>query len=164
MERSQTSRILLLVFRVLFTLLVVWTLWFIFRNALEPGILSSARSQAVTDALNRLLDRVGAQPLSELAVRKLAHFGEYLLLGFGYTLCLRVYTRHYIRHISWPLFLGLFVANLDETLQWLLVSGRDGNLKDVWIDFTGCFCGTLCALGLLILLTLLGTLLRPRGR
>ena len=51
MERTRTSQILLIFFRILFTLLVLWTLWFIFHNALEPGALSSAHSQAVTDAL-----------------------------------------------------------------------------------------------------------------
>ena len=116
MERTHTSQILLIFFRILFTLLVLWTLWFIFHNALEPGALSSAHSQAVTDALNRALAKVGGHPLTNAAVRKLAHFGEYCLLGFGYTLCLRVYTRHYIRHISWPLLLGLLAANADENL------------------------------------------------
>ena len=40
MERTHTSQILLIFFRILFTLLVLWTLWFIFHNALEPGALS----------------------------------------------------------------------------------------------------------------------------
>ena len=153
MERTRTSHILLILFRILFTILVLWTLWFIFHNALEPGALSSARSQAFTDMLNRGLAKVGVHPLTNAAVRKLAHFGEYCLLGFGYTLCLRVYTRHYIRHISWPLLLGLLVANADETLQWLLASGRDGNLKDV-----------LCAICLLLIVSLMVMALRPKKR
>jgi VanZ family protein len=164
MERTRTSHILLILFRILFTILVLWTLWFIFHNALEPGALSSARSQAFTDMLNRGLAKVGVHPLTNAAVRKLAHFGEYCLLGFGYTLCLRVYTRHYIRHISWPLLLGLLVANADETLQWLLASGRDGNLKDVWIDFMGCSCGVLCAICLLLIVSLMVMALRPKKR
>ena len=151
MERTRTSHILLILFRILFTILVLWTLWFIFHNALEPGALSSARSQAFTDMLNRGLAKVGVHPLTNAAVRKLAHFGEYCLLGFGYTLCLRVYTRHYIRHISW-------------TLQWLLASGRDGNLKDVWIDFMGCSCGVLCAICLLLIVSLMVMALRPKKR
>lgn len=84
-------------------------------------------------------------------MRKLAHFGEYLLLGFGYTLCLRVYTRRYIRHISWPLLLGLLVANVDETLQ-CYVAGRSSSLRDVWIDFAGCGCGVAAALCALVLI------------
>lgn len=162
MERTRTSHILLILFRILFTVLVLWTLWFIFHNALESGALSSAHSQAFTDMLNRALSQVGVHPLANAAVRKLAHFGEYYLLGFAYTLCLRVYTRHYIRHISWPLLLGLLVANADETLQQFLASGRDGNLKDVWIDFMGCSCGILCAICLLLIISLAAMALRPK--
>lgn len=159
MQRTSISHILLIVFRILFTLLVLWTIVFIFRNSLESGVLSSTRSQAVTAALNHYLGRVGIAPLSNALVRKLAHFAEYLLLGFGYTLCLRVYTRHYIRHISWPLLLGLLVANVDETLQ-TYVAGRSSSLRDVWIDFTGCGCGVVTAL---LLLLLLGGLLSLAG-
>ena len=129
MAKSTASRVLLTLFRILFTLFVLWTILFIFRNSLESGVLSSARSQAVTAAVNQHLGRVGLSPLSNALVRKLAHFGEYLLLGFGYTLCLRVYTRRYIRHISWPLLLGLLVANVDETLQ-CYVAGRSSSLRD----------------------------------
>lgn len=151
MEKSTASRVLLTLFRILFTLFVLWTIVFIFRNSLESGVLSSARSQAVTAAVNQHLGRVGLSPLSNALVRKLAHFGEYLLLGFGYTLCLRVYTRRYIRHISWPLLLGLLVANVDETLQ-CYVAGRSSSLRDVWIDFAGCGCGVVAALCALVLI------------
>lgn len=164
MSRSRPTQILLIFFRILFTLLVLWTLWFIFHNSLESGARSSAHSQAVTDALNRVLAKVGIHPLTNAVVRKLAHFGEYCLLGFAYTLCLRVYTRHYIRHISWPLLLGLLVATADETLQWLLASGRNGSFKDVWLDFIGCSCGVLCAVCLLLILTLLWMAIRPHRR
>ena len=84
------------------------------------------------------------------AVRKLAHFGEFLVLGFWFTLCLRVYTRHYIRHISWPLLLGLLIADADELIQ-LYVAGRDSSVRDVWIDFGGVCTGVGCTLILLLL-------------
>lgn len=35
MERTRTSHILLILFRILFTILVLWTLWFIFHK--RPG-------------------------------------------------------------------------------------------------------------------------------
>lgn len=151
MQTNTTSRVLLTIFRILFTILVLWTIWFIFHNSLQSGTLSSIRSEAVTAAVNRHLGQIGVNPLSDALVRKLAHFCEYTLLGFGYTLCLRVYTRRYIRHISWPLFLGLLVANIDETIQ-VYVSGRSSSLRDVWIDFSGCCTGVIIALCLLLLL------------
>ncbi len=158
MQSSTTSHILLTVFRILFTVLVLLTIVFIFRNSLESGVLSSARSQAVTATVNHHLGRIGVNPLSNALVRKLAHFGEYLLLGFGYALCLRVYTRHYIRHISWPLLLGLAIANMDETIQ-AYVSGRSSSLRDVWIDFAGCCTGVIAALCVLLLLDSLFSLM-----
>ncbi len=159
MQKTTLSRVLLILFRILFTIFVLWTIVFIFRNSLESGVLSSARSQAVTAAVNHHLSRVGISPLSNALVRKLAHFGEYLLLGFWFTLCLRVYTPRFIRHISWPLLLGLLVANVDETLQFY-VAGRSSSLRDVWIDFTGCSCGVV---GALLVLLLLGGLLSLAG-
>ena len=71
MEKSTASRVLLTLFRILFTLFVLWTILFIFRNSLESGVLSSARSQAVTAAVNQHLGRVGLSPLSNALVRKL---------------------------------------------------------------------------------------------
>lgn len=68
MEKSTASRVLLTLFRILFTLFVLWTILFIFRNSLESGVLSSARSQAVTAAVNQHLGRVGLSPLSNALV------------------------------------------------------------------------------------------------
>lgn len=67
-------------------------------------------------------------------VRKLAHFCEYLLEGFLLMLCLRVYTRHFFKHVSWPVLGGLLTALTDETIQ-LFVPGRSGQVTDIWIDF-----------------------------
>ena len=92
-------------------------------------------------------------------IRKLAHFAEYCLLGFFAMLCLRVYTRHFVRHISWPLFFCLFIANLDETLQ-IFVAGRSSRLTDVWIDFSGVLTGLFVALVILLFCRMCGLLMR----
>ncbi|MCD8007726.1 MAG: VanZ family protein [Clostridiales bacterium] len=147
---SALARFLLLLFRVVFTFFAIGTTVFIFSNSLEIGSASSLRSQEVTALLNRYLSPVGLS-LTEAVVRKLAHFAEYALLAFWFTLCLRVYTRHYIRHISWPLFLVLLVANMDETLQ-TYVANRNGSVRDVWIDFGGGMTGVLAALVIIMLL------------
>ena len=63
-------------------------------------------------------------------MRKLAHFAEYCLEGLLPTLCLRVYTARFVRHISWPLLGGLLTAVTDETIQ-KYVSGRSSQLTDV---------------------------------
>lgn len=148
-ETSLLPTVLLVIFRVLFTGFALYTTYFIFSNSMEIGAASSLRSAEVTAAINEALRAVGLSPLTEALVRKLAHFGEFLVLGFWFMLCLRVYTRHYIRHISWPLLLGLLIANMDELIQ-RYVSGRSSSVVDVWIDFGG-VCTGVCA-ALLILL------------
>ena len=71
---------------------------------MENGAQSSARSQAVMHAGQRLRwPRCSLGPLSEHLIRKLAHFSEFALEGFLLMLCIRVYTKHFVRHMSWPL-------------------------------------------------------------
>lgn len=143
--------VLLVIFRVLFTFFAIGTTVFIFSNSLEIGAVSSARSQEFTAFLNHILSGVGLPTLTNAVVRKLAHFAEYALLGFWFTLCLRVYTSHYLRHISWPLLLLLAVADADEFLQ-TFIADRGSSVRDVWIDFGGGLAGTAAALGIIMLL------------
>lgn len=143
--QSTGKTVLLVLFRVLFTFFALYSVYFIFSNSLEIGAVSSARSGEVTALINRVLSGAGLPTLTEALVRKLAHFGEFFFSGFWFALCLRVYTRHYIRHISWPLLLGLLIANADEFIQ-LYVSGRNSSVRDVWIDFGGVCVGVGCAL------------------
>lgn len=150
-KSSSLAGFFLLLFRILFTLFAILTTVFIFSNSLEIGIESSARSQEVMQLINNALNSIGLPSLSEFLVRKLAHFSEYALLAFWFTLCLRVYTRHCLRHITFPLFLTLLIANMDETLQ-TFVADRSGSVRDVWIDFGGGVCGMLVALLLIGLL------------
>lgn len=153
----------LILFRVLFTIALAATVYFIFSNSLEIARESSARSQQVMELLNSLLGRVGLGPLSEHFVRKLAHFCEFSLLGFWFMLCLRVYTRHFVRHVSWPLFFGLLTAVIDETIQ-LYVPGRSSSVKDVLLDFSGVLTGLFIALLILLFFRLCRLALRGLER
>lgn len=153
----------LILFRVLFTVALAATVYFIFSNSLEIARESSARSQQVMELLNSLLGRVGLGPLSEHFVRKMAHFCEFSLLGFWFMLCLRVYTRHFVRHISWPLFFGLLTAVIDETIQ-LYVPGRSSSVKDVLLDFSGVLTGLFIALLILLFFRLCRLALRGLER
>lgn len=153
----------LILFRVLFTVALAATVYFIFSNSLEIARESSARSQQVMELLNSLLGRVGLGPLSEHFVRKMAHFCEFSLLGFWFMLCLRVYTRHFVRHVSWPLFFGLLTAVIDETIQ-LYVPGRSSSVKDVLLDFSGVLTGLFIALLILLFFRLCRLALRGLER
>ncbi|WP_294717572.1 VanZ family protein [uncultured Gemmiger sp.] len=149
MEREKTSP-WLIVFRVIFTAALIACIAFIFRNSMESGTVSSARSQAVMVYINNLLARVHLGPLSEHTVRKLAHFSEFALEGFLLMLCIRVYTKHFVRHMSWPLLGGMTTALMDETIQLRSIS-RSSSVVDVWIDMAGVTAGLLAALVILLI-------------
>ena len=129
MQQQKTSP-WLIAFRVIFTAALLACILFIFRNSMQTGEVSSARSQAVTTLVNGFLGKFGLGPLSEHIIRKLAHFSEFMLEGFLLMLCLRVYTRHFVRHISWPLLA----------------------VTDVWIDMAGVIAGLFVALIILLIL------------
>ena len=135
MEKERTSPWLIL-FRVVFTAALIACIMFIFRNSLENGAQSSARSQAVMQLVNSALAKVHLGPLSEHLIRKLAHFSEFALEGFLLMLCIRVYTKHFVRHMSWPLLGGMTTALMDETIQ-LHSPNRTSSVVDVWIDMSG---------------------------
>ena len=149
MEHEKTSP-WLIAFRVIFTIALIACIAFIFRNSLESGALSSARSQAVMQKINEILSVVNLGPLSEHTVRKLAHFAEFTLEGFLLMLCLLVYTNRFVRHISWPLLGGMTTALLDETIQ-RFIPNRTSQVTDVWIDMAGVVFGALIALILLLI-------------
>ena len=146
MQQQKTSP-WLIAFRVIFTAALLACILFIFRNSMQTGEVSSARSQAVTTLVNGFLGKFGLGPLSEHIIRKLAHFSEFMLEGFLLMLCLRVYTRHFVRHISWPLLAGMSTA-----LIQISIPNRTSSVTDVWIDMAGVIAGLFVALIILLIL------------
>ena len=144
--------------RVVFTLALAGCIWFIFSNSMAVAQVSSASSGRVLQQLQAILRRLGhpalAQRLTMHLVRKLAHFCEYLLEGFLLMLCMRVYSRHPLRHITVPMLGGMLTALTDETIQ-LYSPGRSSQVTDVWLDSVGVLAGILAALVLMALLHLL---------
>ena len=152
MEQQKTSP-WLIAFRVIFTFALIACIAFIFRNSLETGAQSSVRSQELMALLNELLGKVHLGPLSEHTIRKLAHFAEFTMEGFLLMLCLRVYTAHFVRHMSWPLLGGMTTALMDETIQ-RFIPNRTSSVTDVWIDMAGVVCGLFVALIILLIVRL----------
>ena len=161
MQQQKTSH-WLIAFRVIFTAALLACILFIFRNSMQTGEVSSARSQAVTTLVNGFLGKFGLGPLSEHIIRKLAHFSEFMLEGFLLMLCLRVYTKHVLKHVSWPILGGLLTALTDETIQ-LFVPGRSSQVTDVWIDFSGVMTGLIVGLILLGLIRMCILLYKHRN-
>lgn len=151
-EQNQRTSPWLIVWRVIFTFALIGCIVFIFSNSLQIADVSEGASGRVLGILQGILRHLGlpgaADRLTMHIVRKLAHFCEYLLEGFLLMLCLRVYTRHFFKHVSWPMLGGLLTALTDETIQ-LFVPGRSGQVTDIWIDFSGVMTGLLVGLILL---------------
>lgn len=138
------------VLRVLFPLLLLLCAAAIFLHSAEVGTLSGLRSDRVMNALNRMLEALGfGFRFTSHSIRKTGHFVEYLLLGMLLMLTLRVYTGKVFKYISWPLFAGLAIPVMDESLQ-LLVPGRSGQLTDVLLDYAGVLVGILIALFIIL--------------
>ena len=135
--------------RVIFIFALIGCIVFIFSNSMQIADVSSLASGRVLALLRRVFTRLGmpgiARHLTDHIVRKLAHFCEYMLEGFLLTLCLRVYTRRLLGHVSWPVLGGLLTALTDETIQ-LFSEGRSGQITDVWLDFSGVLTGILVGL------------------
>ena len=144
--------------RVVFTLALAGCIWFIFSNSMAVAQVSSASSGRVLTLLQGALRRLGhpalAQRLTQHVVRKMAHFCEYLLEGFLLMLCMRVYSRHPLRHITVPMLGGVLTALTDETIQ-LYSPGRSSQVTDVWLDSVGVLAGILAVLVLMALCRLL---------
>ena len=126
--------------RVIFTFALIACIVFIFSNSMQIGDVSESASGRVLLLMKKVFTRLGmpgaANHLTDHIVRKLAHFCEYALEGFLLTLCLRVYTRHFFVHISWPILGGLLTALTDETIQ-MFSDGRSSQLTDVWLFRAG---------------------------
>lgn len=127
-------------------------LLFIFGNSLQDGAVSGLRSGRAVRILQSFVDWVHFPlTVSELVIRKLAHFLEYFGLGLLLGLNVRAVTPNWWARIFMPLFFGLLVPVLDEGLQ-LLIPGRSGEVRDVLIDFSGVLVGLLVITPLLALL------------
>ena len=159
-ERTQNERLSpwVIVGRVVFTLALAGCIWFIFSNSMAVAQVSSASSGRVLQLMQAALRRLGhpalAQRLTQHVVRKMAHFCEYMLEGFLLMLCMRVYSRHPLGHITVPMLGGVLTALTDETIQ-LYSPGRSSQVTDVWLDSVGVLAGILAALVLMALCRLL---------
>ena len=149
METKRKTGMGIILMRIVFTCFLIYSVAFIFSNSLEIAQTSSAHSEQIREFVNKILGKIGFSPLSSHAIRKLAHFTEFMMMGFWFMLCLRVYTRHFIKHVSWPLFVGLLTAVMDETIQ-IFVPGRSSSTKDVLLDFSGFLAGLFVALLILM--------------
>ena len=129
-------------FKLFMFLLTGGFIGFAFINSAMPADVSSNDSKWVLEFIQSIINNFGLNiELTEYFIRKTAHFTEYAAIGAMFMMCgysfdkLKPY-----RYYSTMLFAGILTPVIDETIQ-LFVSGRSGQLTDVWIDFSGVITG-----------------------
>ena len=113
----------------------------IFHNSMYPLRQSDLQSGAVLYALNRYFSDHGIHvALTQFEVRKLAHFIEYFIFGFLFTVAIKTIRKRLPDSFSFELFFFLAFPVVDEAIQ-LRFPGRNSSVRDVLIDFVGCVIG-----------------------
>jgi VanZ family protein len=130
-------------------LALVW-IAVIFLHSLQPADVSAEESSRVLALLRKIVPGI-----SELFVRKAAHFCEFFVLGCLLFMTVRSELQQGLfaaaawgeatkNRLPWlmPSAGGLLCAVCDEGIQ-LGVEGRSGEWKDVLLDFAGVCCAVL---------------------
>ena len=131
-ERSKKR----IIFCVLIWLCVAALCVTIFVFSSKSAVESSEQSGAIIEFFYKLFG-VG---FTDFFVRKLAHFSEFLLLGFLSALAF-TYTLTDIKKIYLGVVFSLLYCISDEIHQ-IFVPGRACQFRDVLIDFSGILVGT----------------------
>lgn len=132
--------------RVLSTVLIclcIATVAFIWGNSMLGSKASSNVSNSVLGALDPIIRRFGIVSKDDLWLRKLTHFTEFAALGAELLFLAAVRRRLGLQAASNCAFTALLAALTDETIQ--LISGRNSQVLDVLLDFSGALTGILIA-------------------
>ena len=127
------------VISVFLLICIVLTLAFIWGNSLLDRQSSTELSTGVLDFLKPILKLIGINTETDHALRKIAHFCEFGLLGVELTLFAFLHKGAGIKAMLIPAVFCLFVAVSDETIQFF--SGRACQVTDMLLDFSGSVCG-----------------------
>ncbi len=114
--------------------LTVLCLCVIFGHSMMPASVSHQESASIFSRLGKLFPW-----LTHHLLRKLAHFSAFAMLGALLTGCFWHFKSF---HLLKPLCCSLLAAFLDETIQ-LFVTGRSGQISDMWIDISGAAFGSI---------------------
>jgi len=117
-------------------LLIGWMI-FIFIMSNQPAKISDSQSIGVLKLFIKLgidMDGIFGQ-LGNFIIRKSAHFLEYMILGlFGFNV-LRLY--YPVKQVSIITIVFIFIYACSDEIHQLFVPGREGAIRDVFIDTCG---------------------------
>ena len=123
--------------------LCIVTVAFIWGNSMLDRETSSNMSNLVLTVLEPIIRSFGIVSEDDRWLRKLAHFTESGALGAELLFLAAVKGRLSFQAASNCAFMALLAALVDETIQ--LVSGRNSQVLDVLLDFSGALTGILIA-------------------
>lgn len=115
---------------------------FIFSNSAQTADSSSVHSGRLLTFLCWLFKAEAPEQigLSQHIIRKLAHMAEFAAQGFFFSLFFLRRNKRLSEFFINVLFFGLLSACTDEAIQ-MFFDGRSGEIRDVFIDFSGTFLG-----------------------
>ena len=123
---------------IILYILIGATLIFIWSNSMRSIEESLNTSTSFTEILTPFLGVFfGRDNVTDHLVRKMAHFGEFGLLGIELSILLICRNRVKLQSIINCLFLALSTAVIDESIQILFERGSQ--VQDVLLDFSGAF-------------------------
>ncbi len=128
--------------RIIITVLFTACIIYIWCNSIQNAAASAARSGQLTNLINEIISELskgGGIVITELFVRKFAHFAEYALLGVLTVLLFLAYYLKPVKRLPVIFLIGLLTAAVDESIQ-LYAEGRSAALLDVCIDMFGFLC------------------------
>ncbi len=134
-------------------ILIALTLAFIWGNSCLSVSASGKESEGIFEKIKPVFNFLfGEGVITHSLFRKMAHAGEFFLLGAEICLLyifLGAFNKNKVFEI---MFLGLFCACFDESIQ--ILSERGSSVKDVLIDFSGFTAAVLCFVLYLIIFKL----------
>ena len=126
---------------ILLGVLLALTLFFIWGNSLLPREDSSELSGWVMEWLTPIMEKLSLEHPDEHVIRKLAHFGEFALLGMELAGLFFLNRGRSFKSMCLSALCALAVASMDETLQ--VFSHRAPMVTDVLLDLSGALAGIL---------------------
>lgn len=127
---------------IILSLLIVGTIAFIWGNSIPGKTESAEQSEGVYQTVKPTLDDTfGEDAITHHDFRKLAHFGEFFLLGAEISLLLLVIKKYTYKSAIISATGGLAVGVIDEIIQ--IFSKRGATFLDVLLDFSGVVLATL---------------------
>ena len=126
---------------IILGVLLALTLCFIWGNSLLSREDSAELSGWVTEWLTQFMENLPLQQPDEHVIRKLAHFGEFALLGLELAALFFLNRGRTFQSAIISALCALAAASMDETLQFF--SHRGPMVKDVLLDLAGALTGIL---------------------